>query len=163
MDSTFVSFVPSTVGPFTFSPIIAGATYNAEIDYNAFGQRFYLNLTDLTGASIAYCAVAETGPSFQATFNWSVGTASITCEEPHQVPIGQMVRGRISQTESGFDALSILLLAINPTTLTFPLSEDPEVEPVQGVLSLGDVNLVEGIIPGGLLVYHGDVASFEFV
>jgi len=161
MDTTFVQFVPSTVGAFQFSPTIAGVTYNASVPYSAFGQRYYLNLTDLNGASIAYCAIAETGPSFQAAFNWSVGVASVTTQEPHNVPIGELVRGRLSQSESAFDVLSILLLATNPFTLTFALSEDPEVEPIQGVLSF-DINLVEGVIPGGLLVYHADTQQFEF-
>jgi|SRR5580700_2402832 hypothetical protein len=161
MASTFLPFTPSTTGPQTFQPVIAGQTYNAEIDYNAFDQRFYLNLTDLAGEPVHYCALAETGPSFQATLNWALGVATVALTENHNVPIAQMVLGRISGTDSGFDGFPLLMLAINATTLTYQLATDPEVEPVQGLLSL-DVNLLEGVIPGALFVYHSDVQQFEF-
>lgn len=161
MDSTFVAFVPSALGPFSFSPVIAGVTYNAEIDYNAFGQRFYLNLTTLTSAPVLYTALVETGPSFQAALTWSLGVATVTLQKPHNVPIGQQVRARISQTESGFDGFPILMLAVNAETLTFQLPADPEAQSAQGVLSM-DINMVEGILADGLLVYHDGLQQFEF-
>jgi len=161
MATTFVAFIPSTTGAFQFQPVIAGTTYNAEIDYNAFGQRFYLNLTDLSGNSVHYCALAETGPSFPATLTWALGVATVSLTQPHQVPIGQQVLVRISGTDSVFDGLQWQMLATNPTTLTYQLPEDPEVEPTQGLLSF-DINLLEGIVPGALFVWHSDTKQFEF-
>jgi hypothetical protein len=161
MATTFVQFVPSTAAAFQFQPVIAGQTYNAEIDYNAFGQRFYLNLTDLSGNQILYCALAETGPSFAAALTWVNGVATVTLQEPHLVPIGQLALGRISGTDSGFDGMDLLMLAVNATTLTYQLGADPEVEPISGLLSF-DVNLISGIVPNGLFVYHSDTQQFEF-
>lgn len=161
MATTFQTIASSPIGPFEFQPVIAGTTYNAKFPYNAADNRLYLDLEDLAGNSILYCALAETGPSQQVTLTWALGVATVTTPAPHNVPIGQPALARISQTNSGFDGFPLQMLATTATALTFQLPDDPQVEPIPGVLSF-DNNLIEGVIPGGLLVYHDDLNQVEY-
>lgn len=46
---TTYAFAPSVTTVFGFQPVLDGQTYNATVTWNLAGQRWYLNVYDLTG------------------------------------------------------------------------------------------------------------------
>lgn len=54
---TTFNFSPSEVAPYQFQPTLDGQVYNAVVTWNVFGQRYYLNLYDLTGALVLATAM----------------------------------------------------------------------------------------------------------
>lgn len=156
--STLVDFVPSTIAAFQFQAQLNGTPYNVTVTWNLFGQRFYINVNDLSGNLILCRALTSSGPSLLASLTWLNGTATATTP-PHNVPVGSVAAVTISQTNSGFDG-SFPTLSTGATTLTYSLLADPGVEPVAGVVNFS-LNLVDGYGIGTLL-YHDDTMQFEF-
>jgi hypothetical protein len=160
MSSVFVDFTPSTVGPFTFQPVIGGVTYNATITWNLFGQRFYLNLYDQGGNLILCTALVASGPRIPATFVWnSPQTATATTLTPHNVPLGQIAQVRMSETDSGFDG-SVQALGTGPNTLDYTIANPNVAQPAVGIVDFA-LNLVASLQIGWLL-YHWELQQFEF-
>jgi hypothetical protein len=46
--TTFVDFVPSVISPFQFRATFDGSTYNVVIVWNLYGQRYFVNVYDLS-------------------------------------------------------------------------------------------------------------------
>lgn len=46
--TTFIDFTPSVSAPFQFQPTLDGDVYNCIITWNVFGQRYYINIYDLS-------------------------------------------------------------------------------------------------------------------
>ena len=47
--TTVYDFTPTASAPFQFQPTLDGTTYNVIITWNVFGQRYYINIYDLSG------------------------------------------------------------------------------------------------------------------
>jgi len=47
--TTFISFNPSPSANFQFSPVLDNINYNAICTFNVYGQRYYIQIYDLTG------------------------------------------------------------------------------------------------------------------
>jgi hypothetical protein len=159
--STLVQFQPSTVAPFTFQPTLSGAVYSAVVTWNAFGERYYLNLYDLSGNLILCRAVSSAGPQFQGSLSWDPTTtfATATTTLPHQVPVGQLANVWVSETGTPFDG-AWQGLSTSATTLTFSMPDPEQVAPVTGVVSFL-LNLIGGL-GLGWLVFHYASQQFEF-
>lgn len=56
--TTYV-FAPTPTAPYQFQPTLDGAQYTANVTWNVFGQRWYLNVYQLDGTLV--CAVALVG------------------------------------------------------------------------------------------------------
>lgn len=157
--STFVTFTPSTTQPFSFQPTLAGTQYNAQINSNAFGQRWYLVLTDLSGNLILCRALAESGAGMQASFAYALPNAVATTVSAHNIPVGTTANLAVSGTSSGFDG-SYTCLATSPTTLTYAIPNPDIPTPITGTITY-QVNLLAGYNIGTLL-WHADTQQFEY-
>ena len=160
--STTVQFTPSATQVFSFQPVLAGTNYSATIQWSVFGQRWYLNLMDATGASVLFTALVGSGPRLQAALSWSgpPNLATATTTVPHNVPVGQLANIWVSQTDSPFDG-GWQALSTSPTTLTYALDNPLEALPLNGVLSF-PLNLVAGVVAGGWLLFHWDTQQLEY-
>lgn len=160
--STFVPFVPSTLAPFTFqATLLNGQQYNVVLTWNVADARFYVNVYAINGVRIVTRGLVPCGPLMDATFTWAAGVASALCASAHQVPIGDPVNIRVTNTNSGFDGGAYQALAVDPLTLTFPLSTNPlEPASIGGTVNF-DLDLLAGYNIGSLF-YHQDTNSFEF-
>lgn len=157
--SVFVDFTPSTTQAFSFQVTLAGKQYNATIVWNVFGQRYFLNLTDLLGNLVLYTALVATGPQLNASVTWNEGSVAIVTDNPHNLPVGNVVRIRLAGTNSGFDGFWNALVQ-SPNSLIYQLTTDPnQPDPVNGTVNL-DVNLVGGL-GIGWMVFHFDTQQFE--
>ena len=50
--TVYVPFAPSTTAPFTFQATFDGNAYTVTCTWNLFGQRYYVNVSDLRGNHI---------------------------------------------------------------------------------------------------------------
>lgn len=60
--TTYV-FQPSTTTVFSFQPTLDGSTYNCVIQWNLFGQRWYVICTTLSGTSVFCLPLINSEPS----------------------------------------------------------------------------------------------------
>jgi len=158
--STFVDFQPSTQTAFSFQATMAGQQYTIVITWSLSGQRYYLNVYDLSQNLIVCRSLVSSGPVITGQFTWSLGIASITTITPHNVPLGQVAAVWISQTDTVFDG-AVQVLATGPSTLTYQLATNPnESNPVTGAVNFS-LNLVDGYDIGYFL-YHYSTQQFEF-
>lgn len=140
--TTYVDFQPSTTAapPFQFQATLDGNQYNVAVTWNAFGQRYYIAVSDLSGNLILTTPMVGSGAKIQGVLSWTEGTATAALQAPHNVPIGAVANVEISGTDLGYDG-AWRALAVDPVTLTFGLPADPGQYGVTGNASQ-DVNLV---------------------
>lgn len=161
MSATFVNFSPSTLAAFNFQATLAGTIYNVIVTWNIFGQRYYVNVYDLSGTLIVCRALCSSGESFQGVFTWADGIATATLAGAHYVPIGGVADVWVSKTATGFDG-GWQALSTGPNTLTYELSTNPNsTDNVTGQVNFA-LNLVEGSGIDGWLLFHYDTQQFEF-
>lgn len=157
--STLVDFQPSSAGPFQFQATLGGAIYNVIVTWNVFGQRFYINVYDVSGTLILCRAVSSSGARLFANLSWANGIATAALTQPHQVPVGAVAQITVSQTGLQYDG-QFQALATDEQTLTYPLAVDPGEDGAEGQVSF-DLNLLDGYGIGTLL-FHDDSQQFEY-
>jgi hypothetical protein len=158
---TLIDFVPSSTAVFSFlAQLSDGNQYNISCPSNAFGQRWYIRVSDLSNNVIAHRAIAQSGPKFQAVVTWVNGLGTAALSGAHNVRVGELANARISQTDTDFDGL-YQALAVDPQTMTFPLATNPNVSgPATGKLDF-PLDLLAGYGIGALY-FHADTQQFEF-
>jgi hypothetical protein len=158
--TTFVTFTPSALAPFSFQPTINNVQYIVTVPYNEFGERYYINVTDLAGNLIIFRSLDSGGPTLLGSLTWASGIAIVTTTTNHNIPIAWPVRIRVSQSNSGFDG-KYLALSTGLNSLTYPLMTNPnEAVPITGNVDF-DLNLLGGLNIGSLW-YHASTGQFEF-
>jgi hypothetical protein len=160
MSATFVTFTPSTNSVFSFQPSLNGTLYNVTVTWNIFGQRFYVNVYDLSNNLILARALVSSGPTLQASFTWANGWAQAQCTNPHNVPVGRVVTINVSQTGGVFDGDFSALVNGNHR-LTWQTSNPNAPTVVNGNVNFS-WNLILGYVAGAYLLYHFDTQQFEF-
>jgi hypothetical protein len=160
--TTITNFVPNNVAPFTWQPTLDGAVYTATVTWNLFGQRWYLNVFDLTGNPILTIALAGSpiGQSI-ASLTWDdlELVVDVVTETPHGYQIGQTVEltlsGNVPDTYNGvFECL-----ITGDSEFTFPQASDPGVNTALGAVAY-NINLVAGYFES-TLVYREANQTFE--
>lgn len=159
---TSYPFQPNASQNFVFNPVLDGVTYVATITWNVFGQRWYLNLVDVSGNLILCTAVASSAdPLPLAALSWNEGLVTAQTVQPHNIPVGAQANLLLQgDTPSGFDGL-YLVTATGPTSFTYELATDPG-SPVQLGSCGGVVDLAAGLFDS-LLLYFDASASFVTV
>lgn len=142
--TTVVDFAPSATAtpPFQFQATLDGAQYIVTTTWNILGQRWYINVYDLSGNLILARPVVGSGAKIQGVLTWGDGTATAALQAPHNVPIGSVANVEITGTGLGYDG-AWRALAVDDETLTYSLSSDPGQYGLTGNASQ-DVNLIGG-------------------
>lgn len=159
--TTLVAFTPSPTTVFTFlAQLSDGNQYNVAVPWNAFGERWYVTVSDLSNTVIAHRPISQSGPAFQTMLSWRNGLATAALTMAHNVPVGSLANGRIFNTDTGYDG-QYSMLAIDPQTFTFALPLNPsEPTSITGKLDFPlDLLAGSGVGP---LYYHPSSATFEF-
>lgn len=158
--TTFVDFTPSADALFQFQPTLSGAQYVVTCPWNAFGERWYITVSDLAGNVVVHRPIAQSGPRYQAVLTWNNGVATAALSSNHNVAVGQTVSGRVSQSGTPFDGL-YPMLAVDAETLTFALAANPQ----QPVAVTGKVDFPLDLLAGygiGPLYFHPSTQQFEY-
>jgi hypothetical protein len=128
--------------------------------WNIQGQRYYVQIADLSGNVLLFRPMSASGPVLQAQFSWALGIATAVTALPHNVPIGSVANAYLSQTGTGFDG-QYQLLAVATNTLTYALATNPNAPgPVTGSVNFA-LNLTQGYGLGYLL-YHLETQQIEY-
>lgn len=164
MTASYTQFTPSTTTAFQFQPTLAGTQYNATVTWNLFGQRYYLNLYDLSGNLIIATAIVGTGPQLAATLTWIdtgvSGVATATCAVNHNVPLGALANMFVAGTGTAYDG-AWQVLSTSATTLTYALTNPNETQPLAGTIGF-QTNLVAPAGIAGFLCYLYSTQQFAY-
>lgn len=159
--TTYFPFVPSVQAPFTFQPVLDGRGYQASVRFNLFGQRWYLNVNQLTGELVFSLPLlgSPTGNSIESIV-WENGTVEITVTGLLGFQIGQTVQLTIS------GCVPIVLNGIRPALIvdddrfTFALTGDPGTATRLG-RAVYNINMAAGYFDASTLIYRADSQVFE--
>jgi hypothetical protein len=159
--TTVTAFAPSATAapPFQFQAQLDGATYNVSVTWNVYGQRWYIGIYDLSGNLVLFRPMTGSGAKIQSVLSWADWTATAALQSPHNIPVGAVANVDVSDTGLAYDGAQ-QVLAVDPMTLTFPLSTDPGQSGVTGNISQ-DVNLVGGYFKTSTLIYRPGTGQFE--
>lgn len=140
--TTYIDFSPSTTAtpPFQFQATLDGAQYNVTTTWNIFGQRWYINITDLSGNLIAARPVVGSGAKIQGALTWNNWSATAVLDLPHNVPVGAVANIEVAGTGLGYDG-AWRAWAVDALTLDYTLPTDPGQYGVTGTVNQ-DVNLI---------------------
>lgn len=152
--TSYYPFTPNQNGAFSFQPTLDGAQYLATIKWNLFGQRWYLALTDLTGALIVNIPVIESLVALPlASISWSNGIVSAVTRTPHGYQIGSTVVVLVQDcVPSAYNGVVNALVADN-VTLQYPLTANPGTASTIGAVEWS-VNIVAGYFTASTMIFR---------
>ncbi len=153
-------FTPAIGQNITFNPVLNGNTYTANITWNVFGQRWYLNLYDANNNLIIATAVVSSDDTHPInSISWSGNTVTIEADSPHFLKIGTLVN--LALTGNNPDAYNgVYQCAVTgPSTLTYSLTTDPGQQVTAGYFG-GIVDLCSGLLAPSALVYYANTSQF---
>lgn len=163
----YFPFKPSNTQVFSFSPVLDGQTYNAQVPWLLFGARYYMSLIALDGTQIWYGAVvgSPTGVQIQA-LSWANGRAAAVTALPH----GHKPATTVMLTIAGCspDAFNGMVAALitGPNSFSWPLAMNPGAASIFGSAAR-NLNLIGGVANGlggyfsSTLVFRTASQSFE--
>lgn len=157
---TTIPFTPSQTAPFTFQPVLDGNTYNAAVTWNLFGQRYYLNIYDLSGNLIVSEGLAGSpdGAAIES-LTWSNGIVTGVCAAPHGLTLGTVTAAVSGAAPSAYNG-TFPLYVIDPVTFSYPLASNPGTPTAMGT-AIYNVNLVGGYFTTSSLVFRESLQQFE--
>lgn len=158
--TTITPFVPSTIAPFSFQPTLDGQVYTVTALWSLFGQRYFLNCSDLTGNLVFYLPLIGSSPALQVQdASWFPNTVTLTTVSPHGYQIGVPINVNVSgMVPTAFNG-NYQALAINATQMTYEIDSNPGSLVQQGTVSY-DINLAAGYFDS-TLVYRTQNMQFE--
>lgn len=162
--TTIIPFVPPPTTAFTFQPILDGATYNATVKWNIFGQRWYVTLVDGQGNRVfTLPLIGSGGGQTIETLSYDpvAQLVSGSTLKPHGLEIGHVLAMTVSGAQpdgyNGAHDVSVL----TPTDFSYPLATAPgaAVSANAGALSY-EVNIAQGYF-SSRMVFREPLQQFE--
>lgn len=154
-------FITNTQAPFSFQPTLDNQTYTASVTWNLFGQRWYVNLNELTGERVfTLPLLGSPDGSAIETLTWSFGTATAITADPHGYTIGQTVALTVyGCAPDGYNG-NVLAFIVDPVTFTYTVAADPGDSTKLGT-QIYNINLAAGYFDTSTLVYRVSSQTFE--
>lgn len=158
--TTYIDFAPTTTAPFQFQATLDGSVYNVIITWGLFGRRPYVNVVNLNGGLIVSLPLAGSpvGIEIQSTA-WANGYQTAVLVAPHGLHVGSSARITVDGCTPAAINGTVYALAVDPTTLSWPLPANPGPATALGTASR-NLNLVGGYFSSSL-VYRTANAQFE--
>ena len=159
--TTYFQFVPNSQAPFAFQPTLDQQQYAATVSWNLFGQRWYINVNQLTGELVFSLPLlgSPDGVSIESA-TWAFGTVTAVTSRPHNYTVGQTVE----LTLTGFapDAYNGVVLAfiVDAMTFTYSIAGNPGPTTQLGS-EIYNLNLAGGYFTTSTLVYRESSQTFE--
>lgn len=155
-------FQPSTTAPFQFRPTLDGALYLATITWNLYGQRYYMLLTDQSGAVVFLKSLraSQVGIAVaSAVWDFNARDVVVTTAEPHGYAVGLTV----DLTFSGMapDAFNGVFecYVTSATTVVYSAPINPGVATLLGTVSY-DIDMAAGSF-SSTIVWRAENNVFE--
>lgn len=158
--TTIFNFTPSATAVFAFQPTLDGQVYNVTIPWSLFGQRYYIQVADLSGNVILFEALAgsDTGVNV-SSLAWAQGQVTLTTSLPHGYKIGSVIDLTVSGCAPAAYNGRFECQIAGPQTLTYALASNPGVATGFGALTY-DISLVSGYF-SSTLVFRQPNMQFE--
>lgn len=159
--TTYTTFTPNSLAPFSFNPTLDGQVYAATVTWNVFGQRWYLNVTQLDGTPVFTLPLIGSPPILTLeALSWANGTVTATTSTPHGfLPLTTttlVVSGCSPAVYNG----TVEAFVTGADTFTYPLSTIPGTVTALGSAAY-NINLAAGYFQTSTLVYRQDSGQFE--
>lgn len=159
--TTYFNFIPNDQTAFTFQPILDGRAYQASVTWNLFGQRYYLNVRQLTGELVFSLPLLGSASGFGIeSITWSNGVVEVNTTTPLGFQIGTTVPLTVSNClpveYNGVWNVQI----IDDDRFTFALTGDPG-DATQLGRAIYDIDIAAGYFTTSTLIYRADNAVFE--
>lgn len=159
--TTFFDFQPSPQQLPSFTVTLDGAQYVLTMPWNLFGQRYYVNCSDLEGNLIFLLPLIGSPDGLIAqSIAWDNGEAIVTTTEPHGYRVGTTINLTLRQAAPDAYNGSFDFLVEGPDTLSYPLASNPGVNTSPGIL-YNDINLAAGYFETSTLVYRTSSSQLE--
>jgi hypothetical protein len=161
--TTFIDFVPNPNGAVTFLVTLDGTEYRAQVMWNLFGQRYYLNVYTLNGGLVFSVPLIGSLNGFNIeSINWYSGRATVKLLNIPNWAFG--VTGNLTISGCTPDVyngtVKGLTLAHDSRSFSYPLAVDPGLPSVVGVV-YANINLAAGYVETSTLVYRPANRQFE--
>jgi hypothetical protein len=160
--TTIYPFTPTSTTNFSFMPTLNGTVYSVVVTWNYFGQRYYINVSDLAGDLI--CSVPMVGSPTGAQISsmlWANGIVMVETATPHGFTVGSIATVTITGTTPAAYNGQIEVLVINGSAFQFDLADDPGATTALGSVSQA-VNLVGAFFPPPTsLIFRQQAQQFE--
>jgi len=126
--TTYFPLTPSNFITPTFQPTLDGTVYTCNVNWNLYGNRYYLICYD-TDNNVVFNVAIVTSPPAQtlASLVWSAATLSVTAttSTPHGFKIGTIVQLTIvNANPAGYNGAYNVAIT-GSATFTYPLSAYP--------------------------------------
>lgn len=123
---SITSFVPSALAPFQFQVTLDGQLYTVIVTWSLFGQRYYMNLFDLSGNLILSRSIvgSPVGIALQGLI-WDQGVVTAQTTESHGFDDGQTLILTISRAIPDAYNGTYQCLVNGNDTFTYSLAGDP--------------------------------------
>lgn len=82
----YFPFTPNAaaVPPYQFAPTLDGQVYNVYVTWNVFGQRWYINVYDLTGELVLSTPTIGSPSDYDISLVWGIFTSTLVFRESSQ-------------------------------------------------------------------------------
>ena len=159
--TTYYDFTPTAQAPFQFQPTLDGQTYSIFVTWNLYGQRYYVNVYDLSGNLIVALPVIGS-PSSKSIggSSWSDGRVTIGTITPHFFKIGATLNLTVAGMEPILYNGIFSMLVTSANELTYSLASDPGAPTTLGSVG-ADINLLGGYFNTSTLVFRAPTNQFE--
>jgi hypothetical protein len=158
--TTYFNFTPSVTAAYQFQPTLDGQVYNCIILWSLFGQRYYIQIADLSGNIIVYEALtgSDTGVNISSLV-WNQGQVTLTTSAPHGYRIGAVIDLTVSGCAPAAYDGRFQCQITGRETLTYSLAANPGTATGFGALTY-DISLVSGYFQS-TLVFRKPNMQFE--
>lgn len=159
--TTVVPFQPTPFAPVSFMVTLDGQQYTVTVTWNLFGQRWYFNVSDLSGdVVLSEGLVGSPSPVQIASLAWANGLVTATTVTPH----GFLDRSTTDLTVAGCapSAYSGAVQAYiqDKKKIFWPVAENPGPATQLGTVSF-DIDLVEQYFQISTVVFRESTQQFE--
>jgi len=162
--TTFITFSPPPNAPFQTNITLDGTLYTLLVNWNLFGQRWYVNLFNQTNTRILTLPLIGSQTAFSInSITWDPikQVTTVVTAVAHSIPIGTVAKVTISGLVPTAYLGLWVMEAKDAYTLTFPLTIDPGSNATATGLAAQNINLIEGYGFTSTLVYREENATFE--
>lgn len=162
MPTNYYSFTPQPLGPpYEFQPTLDGNVYRATVQWNAFGQRWYIALVTTNGQPIFNQALVGAAQAVEIqSLTWENGAVTMVCAFPHTFKAADtnniVVSGCAPDAYNG----EFLAYALDDRTLVYPLADPPGDAVNLGLVGY-QINLAGGYFQQSTLVFRQGTQQFE--
>lgn len=157
---TTFDFAPTLQANYQFTPTLDGSQYTALVNWNLFGQRYYLNVSDLEGNLVACLALVGSPDSVNLqALSWLRGRVTAVTAVPHGYPVGSSIELTVSGVTPDDYNGTYLCLVTAANQLQYDLADFPGASTGLGRVSY-DIDLMGGYF-ASTLVFRSGSQQFE--